>query len=288
MSEKSVKDALQYWLEQSMGSPHVFTITFDADFVAGNLIDATFAVGALSDPIDQITFASNQAATLELLRAQIQANVNIFKARITGARQITCIGTPNGAQVDVTGPTVTSGLTQAVATVETVTEPVLVTVIDADQNNQADDSDPLRTAPRPDYPYATLKLNTVIPTSWDETRRTDAEGITAMGGQRRATVTVNFYGENPMDEMAKAVNALDRETMTDFFRASGIAVWVKNSSQNLTGMLETRNEPRAFFDFLIGFPENYEDDTGLIEKVEDLEGDVDGVAVGPITVDLKN
>lgn len=285
MNETQIKDALQEWLENSMGLAHVFTITFDADFVTGNLIDGSFTVNAVVDAMDQVAFSNTHDETLELLRAEIQANVHIFKARVTGARQITCTGNPNGVTVSVTGPTVTAGLSQPVATVALVTAAVLVSVIDEDQNSQYDASDIERPAPRPAYPYATLKIESVMPASWDEFRGVDNDGISSMGGQRRATVSVNYYGANPMDEMAKAVNALDKETVTDAFRAAGIAVWQKNSSQNLTGLLETKNEPRAFFDFFIGFAENYEDDTGLIETVESLTGDVDGVTVGPITVE---
>lgn len=282
MNESAIKDALQAWLEQSLGAAHVFTITFDVDFVAGNLINGTFE----GDAITQVAFTGNHADTLELLRAAIQATTNIFTARITGARQITCRGTPNGTEITVLGPTVTGGLAQAVATIADVTEPVFVQVIDAEQNSKADDADPERTAPRPPYPYATLQVDTVLQHSWDETRRTDAEGITSMGGQRRATVSVNYYGDDPMDQIAAAISAMDKETVTDLFRAAGISVWQKNPGQNLTGLLETRNEPRASFDFFIGFAENYEDDTGLIETVEDLTGQVDGETVGPITVEV--
>lgn len=286
MNETLIKDGLQYWLQNSMGERHVFTVTFDVDFEAGNLIDGTLTVNAVDDVMTQVAFTDTHAATLELLRAELQKNQHVFTARITGARQITCKGTPNGATVDVTGPTVTGGINQAIATIATVTAPVFVTVIDAEQNSQLDTDDPERTAPRPAYPYATVQIDSAIKWSSDETRGTDGEGITAMGGQRRATVSVNFYGKNPMDEIGKAINALGTESVRAAFRDSGFAVWVENPGQNLTGLLETRNEPRAFFDLFIGFAENFEDDTGLIEKVENLTGEVSGITVGPIEVDI--
>lgn len=283
MNETAIKDALQYWLENSMGTPHVFTIDFDIDFEAGNLIDGTFT-GLLADPITQVPFTNTHAETLEALRAEIQMNVNVFKARITGARQITCTGTPNGQTIAVTGPTVTGGVNQAVATVVTVTPAVKVTVIDEDENTALDNTDTERPAPRPDYPYATLKVESLVAWSTDDFRGTDDDGITSMGGQRRATVSVNFYGKDPMGEIAKAINGLGKETINDVFRAAGFAVWQKNSGQNLTGMLETKNEPRAYFDFYIGLAENYEDDTGLIEEVDNLTGTIDGLTVGPMTI----
>lgn len=285
MNEKTIKDTLQYWLENSMGARHEFTITFDVNFVAGNLIDGSFSVNAVPDAMDQVAFASTHAETLEALRVEIQKNVHIFTAKITGPRQITCKGTPHGGPVVVTGPTVTGGLVQPVATVVTVTAPVKVTVIDAEHNSQESDADPERTNPRPAYPYATLRLDSLVNFGTDGIVKTDGQGITEMGGQRRITVEVNYYGKNPMDQIAEAIKALNLETMHDVFRAAKLAVWVKNSGQNLTGVLETKNEPRGYFDFYLGFAENYEDDTGLIEKVEDLAGQVDSENVGPINVD---
>lgn len=286
MNEKPIKDALEYWLNDTLGERHVFTITFNADFVTGNLISATFTGDAAPEVMDQVTFTTSQAATLELLRKAIQRLDCVFTARVTGARQITCRGNQNGVTIAVTGPTVTLGASQAVATVATVSDPIRAQVIDEDQNSAFDDADVERPAPRPPYPYATIKIDSLLNWSWDENRSLDADGIMTMGGQRRATVSVNFFGKNHMDEISKAANGLEKENVRAAFKAAGFAVWGKNSMQNLTAMLETKNEPRAFFDFFIGLAENYEDDVGIIERVQDLEGEVDEVIVGPINVDI--
>jgi len=83
--------------------------------------------------------------------------------------------------------------------------------------------------------------------------------------------------------IAKAYNALEKQTVHDQLAASGIAILEKNDVQNLTGMLETIFEERASFDFFIGFADNVEDDLGIIESVE-LTGQLSGGITGDIIV----
>lgn len=269
MNEGVIKSVLRQWLEKTLGEPQVFKITFDDDFVLGNLIDADFD----GEAIDQVGFDTDQATTMALLAEAIRKTAKVFKATITGPREITCVGAVNGDEITVTGPTVTGGLTQATATVEILTEAAAVTVIYADQ-----------AAPRPNYPYAVLRLESIVKVGWDELRSLDNNNVATYGGQRRGTVSVDYFGADPVQELSKATNALERQTILDLFADNGIAIQEKNEVLNLTRVLETEFEQRASFDFFIGFADNYEDDLGIIESVE-VEGEMnegsETVTTGP-------
>jgi len=274
VSVAALKPALFTWLTRSLGEAHTFTITFDTDFVTGNVINGSFDAEA----IDPVSFDTDHDTTLLALAAEIQKRSTMFKVTVTDARELTCIGSVNGNTITVVGPTVTGGATQAVATVVTTTAPILVVVIFADQNS-----------PRPNLPYAVVRIDTIIDVGFDEVREIDSvTNIATIGGQRQATVTVDYFGPNPLVEITKAFNALEKQNVLDQLSASGIAILDKNDIQNLTDMLETIFEERASFDFFLGFADNVEDDLGIIESTEvtgEYSGGITGVIVrGPLVI----
>lgn len=268
MNETTIKTALVTWLAGALGSPKIFTITFNADFVAGNTISASFNATAITP----VTYSADHATTILALAKAIQKHVAIFTAVVTGARQITCTGF-NGQDITVTGPTVAGGASQAAATVLTTSPQAAVTVILADQD-----------APRPAYPYATIRLMSTKPYGFDDQRDMDDDGIVTVAGQRGATVSVHYFGDNPVGSLEQACNSLEKQTVLDQLYASGIAVQSKEPIQNVSAALETHFDPHATFDFYIGMSENNLDDVGVIEHVE-LTGEVDEgiekVIIGP-------
>ncbi len=272
MNEDGVKNLLYTWLKREMGSPHVFKINFDVDFVTGNLIDGNFD----GSDMDQVAFDTDQATTLKAVAASIQKTLAVFKAIVTGAREITVYGATNGSNVVVVGPTVTGGASQALATLTDIQDPVFVEVIFSDQN-----------APRPNYPYAVVRFDSIVQIGCDEIRAIDPEtNIANIGGQRRGTVSVSYFGPSPMQEIMKAYNSLEKETVEDLFFANRVAILQKNSVQNLTEMLETNFEEHTFFDFYIGFAENIEDYLGIIQDVE-LTGKYNDTPIGQVIVGPK-
>ena len=287
MDEALIKSTLYDWLKRELGVRQQFTITFDIDFVTGNTCNATFTDDEESVPVVEtmpaVDFAGTQADTMQALAAAIQSLDHIFKASVTAARQITCISQIPGVPIAVSTFQTTGGLTQPAITIVETVEAEEVTVIFSDQNS-----------PRPpDYPYAVIRLNNAGQIGYDEMRALDQNGIATIGGQRRATVYIDYFGPQPFENLMKASNSLEKETNVDFFYAAGIAYLTKNDVQNLTAMLETKYEERASFDFYIGYAENFEDDVGLIESAE-LTGsitsdgsdlDVDSVTVGPILIE---
>lgn len=84
------------------------TVTYSADFITGNVIDLTVN----GDAIESVTFDTDQATTMGLLVAAIQALDPDYK--VTVAARVVTIVTP-GEDIVVTGA-VTGGATQATTT----------------------------------------------------------------------------------------------------------------------------------------------------------------------------
>jgi len=100
--------------------PEVFTVTFDIDFVASNLIDGT--VG--EEAIVQVPFDTDQATTLAALAAEIEALDSVDSATVTDTREITVTGATGGEDLSSGASfTVTAGASQAVDTIANVTGP---------------------------------------------------------------------------------------------------------------------------------------------------------------------
>lgn len=260
MDESGIKTGLYNWLAGELGVRHTFTITFDADLITGNVVNGTFD----SESIDPVTFATSHDSTMLALADEIQLLDEVFKATVTGAREITCIGQLPGDEITVTSFVVTGGASQATATIADVVTASAPIIIFADQ-----------ASPRPqNEPYATIRINNVVQIGYDEIREIDpTTKLATISGLRRATVFVEYFGTNALENIMKAYNSLERMSLSDTFSNAGFSYLEKSDVQNLTDVFETDFQPRASFDFFIGLAENIEDDLGVIETVE-LTGNV--------------
>lgn len=100
--------------------PEVFTITWDGDFVASNVINGSVD----GEAIAPVTYAVSHAATLAAVAAAIQALTNVVTATATGAREITVTGAVNGDMLSGNSTfTVTLGAGQASDVIANVTGP---------------------------------------------------------------------------------------------------------------------------------------------------------------------
>lgn len=273
MNEPLIKNTLAAWLELSLGQPLVVDILFDVDFVTGNSINVTITSTALVEVLAAVPFTTNQATTLNLLARRLQDSRSVFKAVVTGSRRIQITMAVNGRAYTFLAP-VTGGATQPIAAITTVQTQISVPVIFADQNG-----------PRPSFPYAVIRISDVVKTSHDEIRQITPVGIYEVGSERRATIAVNYFGANPIQEISKAYNCLGREEINQLFIASNIALIDKNPIQNLTAVLETEFEPHSYFDFFLGFTDNVEDDLGIVESVQ-TTGTYRGTSSGSSYVDI--
>lgn len=103
------------------GDPEVFTVTFNADFVASNVINGDIN----GESIQPVTFAADQATTLQLLANAIARLSNVGAAVVTDAREITVTGAVNGVDLssEDTDFTVTLGASQATDAIANVSGP---------------------------------------------------------------------------------------------------------------------------------------------------------------------
>lgn len=98
----------------------VFTVSFDIDFVASNVINGNVD----GEAIAPVTFATDQATTIALLAAAIQALTNVVTATVTDTKEITVTGATAGAALAATSAfTATLGVSQPVDTIAVVTGP---------------------------------------------------------------------------------------------------------------------------------------------------------------------
>lgn len=103
------------------GEVEIFTVTFDVDFVASNVINGTVNSVAIAP----VTFSVDHTTTITALAAAIQALANVATATVTGAREITVTGATDAEDLTSAGTnfTVTLGGAQAVDTVASVSGP---------------------------------------------------------------------------------------------------------------------------------------------------------------------
>lgn len=266
MNESTIRLALASWLKSCLGTPHKIKLSFDADFVAGNVINAT--INAVANTA--VNFSVSHENTLTALAKELQKHPAILIAAVTGAKEITITGLSPGTILTFSVLTVAGGVSQPVSTLTTLESPVAVTVIMADQ-----------AADRPLQPYATIRYGSIQSIGHDERGEIDDQGISTVKGQRRMTVSVQYLGQNPVQEIMKAVNGLEKMSVHEAFLNAGLSVMDVGPIQNLTNFLETSPEPRATFDFYLGLAENIFDDVGVIEKVE-LTGELDDNKSGDV------
>lgn len=250
-----IKEGIYEWLSKSMGKEHIFKISFDTEFVADNLIDATFD----GQSIDQVAFDTDHATTLALLAKAIEKTEAVFKCIVSGPLELTCQGKFKGEEIVIVGPTVQGGISQPVATIEVIQEPLKVTVI---ENHQ--------TSPRPAKPYAyfMLGMETTYPLE-DDYLGFDEDGFSRRAGMRAITVQVQAIGPGALQYVRDARRALNSQSVRDeLYYEYGLAFIEPLGIQNLTGFLETETEERAQLDVRFSHSEVYLEEGNWIETAE--------------------
>jgi len=117
-AEEPITPLDQVWVRFD-SNPEIFTVTFDIDFVASNVINGL--VG--EETIAPVTFSVDHTTTLTALAAAIQALTGVATATVTGAREITVTGAGILDLSPTTNFTVTLGVSQPADTVANVTGP---------------------------------------------------------------------------------------------------------------------------------------------------------------------
>lgn len=127
-----------------------------------------------------------------------------------------------------------------------------------------------QTAPRPQKPYATIRIGTENSLGLrDELRSVDKLGKAFYIGQRAMAVTLNLFGSNALELMEKAQSSLSKQKVLDrFYQDYGITILDDSKITNLTNFLETISEERAQMEVEIGYNIEFEEDLGYIEFIE--------------------
>lgn len=278
IDENIIKNTLYQWLSQNVGDHEISVIDFDSDFVSGNIISGDIN----GDAWVPVQFKDDHQTTLDLfIEALFSLRQNVLSAVQTGNRQVTVTGALCGVDLVYNGPSVTGGVSQSIAQITVLQPAKQITVIFADQ-----------TAPRPAYPYATIRLQSSRRVGFEEFRGIDeSTKLASWYGLRVATVAINFFNEKAaaglnslaLQEISKAYFSLTKNIVNEKLSEAGIAIIDRNPIQNLTDFLETISEDRAFFDFFIGLSELEFENVGSIQKVN-AQGTVSNEVFDPFII----
>lgn len=166
--------------------------------------------------------------------------------------------------------------------VETVTKATCIVAEPETQN-----------APRPCKPYFTMKMTGPAGKSGDDSAEQikDNLGVPTTvwnrGGQRKLSVDFNCYGtthEEAYNLLTLWQGALELETVQAALYASGIAVWLNGSVNDLSQLLNTAFEGRAQMQVDFGIASNLTEDLSSIDTVNVSGTVTDGASVNEAVV----
>ena len=142
-------------------------------------------------------------------------------------------------------------------------------------------------APRPTVDYVTLVISSVSQIGWDYVPQPiDADGDVEQVGDREFIVTAQGYGGDPLTVLENLRTSLQKQTVLDTLRASGIVFCDWFPINDITDLVDSRFEQRATMDIRFRIAHEYFDTLGTIAQVEAEEVilNVDGTIVLDQTV----
>jgi hypothetical protein len=134
-----------------------------------------------------------------------------------------------------------------------------------------------QAAPRPARPYVSLNfLNPALRLGGqDQQEMNEATDEVTTSGMRSAVASINIFGENAIDTLARVRDSLDRPDVIERFSELDVAVIDDSAIRDLTALQETIYEERGQLDLTVGFVSESEVDVSTIEKVE-IETEIGG------------
>jgi hypothetical protein len=134
-----------------------------------------------------------------------------------------------------------------------------------------------QAAPRPARPYASLNfLNPALRLGGqDQQEMNEATDEVVTSGMRSAVASINIFGENAIDTLARVRDSLDRPDVIEQFSEVDVAVIDDSAIRDLTALQETIYEERGQLDLTVAFVSESEVDVSTIEKVE-IETEIGG------------
>ena len=258
MQEQVMRQALKSWLTGVFAQSQ--TLVFSLPLVSLNVISGNVVVGGITTPIS-VTFATSNAVTLQAIATAIQAVAGVNYAYPVNANTIQINSLP-GTIVTLTGWNVTLGASQAVVTVGSLIQPIPIMY----------DYQALPAT----GPFVTYKIGTVVSKGYDTSLGFNSSYLFNKGGLREATITISYFGYSPENGVSnnyapqsasRISDSLELPSVQGAFNAQGLAFLHKNPIQQLTYLLESKYQPRADFDFYLGFVANEIDNLSYIESV---------------------
>ena len=124
-------------------------------------------------------------------------------------------------------------------------------------------------APRPTIPYVTIYLNQTTQVNQDWSAPvTDENGVMDMKGDRQFNVQLQAYGGDPLTLLENLRTSLQKQTVLDILRASGIVFYQSLAINDITALVETEFEKRAQLDISLGIGQVYTDEPGYFDEIE--------------------
>lgn len=134
-------------------------------------------------------------------------------------------------------------------------------------------------APRPENPYITLNLDSLVRIGDDYIPRPDTDGESTMIGDREFTLQIQCYGNNCLTTLEKIRSSLQKPSVLDTLRDDNIVFVNSLNITNITALLDTEWEQRGAMDLLFRIANTDEENLGVIETVEIEEEFSNGNAV---------
>jgi hypothetical protein len=124
-------------------------------------------------------------------------------------------------------------------------------------------------APRPNVDYVSLLISSVNQIGWDYVPQPDDNpGVVEQVGDREFTMTIQAYGGDVLTVLNNLRTSLQKETVLDTLRASGVVFVNWFSINDITDLVDSRFEQRATMDVLFRIADEYLDTLGTIGQVE--------------------
>lgn len=137
---------------------------------------------------------------------------------------------------------------------------------------------------RPPRPYASINFLNAggrLGSSQDQ-QSINVDKTVSTEGMRKAVASINIFGQNAIDTLAKVRDSLDRPDVIESFGAIGISHVEESPIADLTALQETAYEERGQMDLTVAYVAGSDVDVGTIEHAQ-INGTVNGRTI-PVTV----
>lgn len=125
-------------------------------------------------------------------------------------------------------------------------------------------------APRPDLPYWTISLNSVVDVGMKRlpSIHMDNDGKYQLLKTKEATITIERYGDGSFDKVGQLVDIMILPSIKSQIEAKKIVIFDNQAVQDLSSLMDNNYfEERGSVDFMIRFGIVLEDQGNWVEKV---------------------